>query len=87
MFYYKFVSDTPYCGTEEEHFEAFEEQPTEEELTEYADSFRADAINNFSYLINDWDGDEPTDEQMEEFESECSCTYTEISKEEYEENV
>ena len=36
MKYFKFVADTPYCGTEEERYLAFSDDVTEEELEEYA---------------------------------------------------
>jgi hypothetical protein len=39
MFYYKFITNTPYCGTEAEEYYAFDEKPTEQELEEIGDQF------------------------------------------------
>lgn len=95
MKYFKFTANTPYCGTEGEEYLAFPDGVTEKELEEYADELAHTQGENFEYLVFGWDADpvgdgemsqEEYDEQIDNFYADCSCEYTEVSEEEFEEN-
>jgi hypothetical protein len=94
MFYYKFTSGTPYCGTEIEYYHQFEEQPSAAELEEMSDEYTQQAYDSYSYLHSGWDGEnledmteEEAEEYMDDFYADCYCEYGEISEEEYNENA
>ena len=94
MKYYKFVSETPYCGTEQEYYHEFENEPTKEELEELADEYASWAYDSYSYLHSGWNNEnledmteEEAEEYMEDFRADCMCTYCEITEEEYKENT
>ena len=93
MKYYAFDADTEYCGTENTYYEAFTDEPTENELNEIAEEIRIENADSFEYLVFGWDYDpveegEMTEEEHEEaiddYRSSCTCTWREISQEEYE---
>lgn len=86
-YYYEFIAETPYCGTEVYHYEVFDHEPTDEELEEMADDFARDNGESFEYLITGWDGEDPTEEELAYYWEECCCYYRAITKEEYKENV
>ena len=94
MFYYKFTSGTPYCGTEGEHYVKSDEPLTQSDLEEMADEYREQAYEDYSYLHSGWNDEnledmteEEAEEYMDNFRADCYCEYEEISQEEYEENV
>ena len=87
MFYYKFTANTPYCGTDTEEYKAFEERPTEKELESIAEEICRNTAESFEYLINGWGGDDPTEEELENYYADCDSSYEEISQKEYEENA
>lgn len=94
MFYYKFTSGTPYCGTENEYYHQFEEQLSAAELEEMSDEYAQQAYDSYSYLHSGWDGEnledmteEEAEEYMDDFRADCYCEYEEISEEEYDENA
>lgn len=96
MKYYKFVADTPYCGTESTYYEAYETEPTEKELNETAADYCHDNAESYDYMVFGWDADpvgdgEMTEEeyadQMDDYYADCSCYWEEISESEYRENT
>ena len=93
MKHYAFDADTDFCGTENTYYEAFEHEPTEKELNEMAEEIRVENGASFEYLLFGWDYDpveagEMTeaerDEEIEDYYASCTCTWREISQEEYE---
>lgn len=94
MFYYKFTSGTPYCGTENEYYHKFEEQPSDDELEEMSDEYAQQAYDDYSYLHSGWNDEnledmteEEAEEYMDNFRADCYCEYVEISEDEYNENA
>ena len=54
MYYYHFVADTPYCGTEEHYFFEYETPLTTKEINEQCQEL---AIHNgecYFYLVSGW---------------------------------
>lgn len=86
MKYYKFVADTPYCGTENTFYEAYEKEPTEKELMETAADYNQQNAESYDYLVAGW-GEEPDEEELEWYYEDCTCYWEEISEEEYLENT
>ena len=91
MFYFKFIADTPYCGTENTDYRKFKERPTDAELDEMAEEFGQLNAESFEYLVTGWDDDyfEDEDEKAEAVENyyaDCYCFWKEITEEEFEEN-
>lgn len=89
MFYFKFTADTPYCGTENTGYRKFEERPTDAELDEIAEDFNALNAENFEYLVTDWDDEYFDDEDeraeaLDYYHNDCTCTWEEITEEEFE---
>lgn len=82
MKYYRFIAETPFCGTDQEHYVKFDQEPTEEELAICADGYREDVADSFEYLLDDEE-----EEERENFRADCTCDFEEITKEEYEENA
>jgi hypothetical protein len=86
MPYFRFTATTPYCGEEiTEYIEISEEELAS--VDEISSQLASDVADMF------WDGDEEDEYgtwsdgcyTQEEYYSECSCDYVEISKEEFEE--
>ena len=44
MFYFRFTADTPYCGTENTNYRAFEVRPTDAELDEMVEEYGEDMM-------------------------------------------
>ena len=86
MKYYKFTMNTPYCGTEETVYEAYEEDPTIEELNEKAEELSQLHAEGYEYLVAGW-GEEPSVEELDEYYADCSCDWEEVTREEYVESV
>ena len=96
MKYYKFVADTPCCGTENTYYLELEDSITDSELGDIAEEYNQENAESYEYLIFGWccdpveDGDmteEEYEEIMDNYYSDCTCTWEEISKEEYLENT
>ncbi len=94
MFYYKFTSGTPYCGTENEYYVKSAEPLSEGDLEALADEYAEQAYQDYSYLHSGWNDEnledmteEEAEEYMDNFRADCYCEYEETSREEYEENV
>lgn len=87
MKYYKFTCSNGYCGCDEDFYEALEDDV---DIDEYAQEV---LINQYAFYEPDgrfipyksW-GDEITDEEYDEYQSELCVDWEEITKEEYEEN-
>ena len=93
MRYYRFISDTPYCGTESYDYFSFENDPTNAELDELAQDLCHANANSYEYLVHGWNADpvgdgemteEEYEESIEQYYEDCSCTWEEITKEEFE---
>ena len=94
MKYYKFTSGTPYCGTENEYYHKFEEQPSSNELEEMSEEYAQQAYEDYSYLHSGWNDEnledmteEEAEEYMDDFRADCYCKWEEIDEKEYEENA
>lgn len=89
MKYYKFVADTPYCGTSMTTYEAYEKEPTEKELDDTAAELCQENAESYEYLVTGWDVDEDEDyeEELDFYYQDCTCTWVEISETEYRENA
>ena len=91
MFYFKFIAKAYYCGTEHEEYHQFDEKPRIDDLEEMADEIARANAEQYEYLVTGWNDDNYEDEDereqaLEWYYEDCSCTWEEISKEEFEEN-
>ena len=94
MFYVKFMYDTPYCGTDGEDYEAYEERPHNAELDEEAAERARINAESYEYLVSGWDDENfegLTEEEQEEavnnYYADCYGGWVEVTQEEYEENT
>lgn len=98
MRYIKFYGGTPFCGTDYEEYEAFEDNTTNEELdSESAERSYANANmyedleTDYSVYREDFDTKEAYDEAIaeasDEYYAECSGDWEEVSYEEFLENA
>ena len=85
MYYYKIESSGPYYGTEQVDYIESESELTPIDENEYDEDIREQLFNDFSYLINGWNEEDPTIEQYEDFKDNCEVYFSEITKEQYEE--
>lgn len=92
MFYYKFTASTEYCGTEHEEYHKFEIKPKADELEELAGEIAHENAEQFEYLVTGWDNENVEDMSEDEVEellnnyyADASCSYEEITKEQYDE--
>ena len=78
MKYYKLETSTPYVGTDETIliYSRNEIEIDEEEE-------KNNLFESYGYLINGWIGDDPTEEEEEEFKDSCTVEFTELTEEEY----
>lgn len=91
MYYFKFVADTPYSGTENTYYLEFLEYPTNAELTETAEEICRENAESYDYLVTGWNDDNFEDEDeaaeaVEDYYAGCNCIWEEITEEEFEEN-
>lgn len=82
MKYYKLETSAPYWGTEETHLICSENEIEIDEEEEKDNLFES-----YGYLINSWHGDDPTEEEEEEFKCYCSVELTELTEEEFHQYV
>ena len=94
MFYYKITVDTPYCGTNNEHFVTYKEEPTTAELDELAEELSRDNAESYEYLVSGWDdemfegmSEEERADELEEYYSSCDGRWEQISEEEWKEEM
>ena len=90
MFYFRFTANTPYCGTENTDYQEFETRPTDAELDEMAEEFCILNAEGYEYLVTGWNNDnfedeDEAEEALEDYRADCTGTWEEITKEEYEE--
>ena len=90
MFYFRFIADTPYCGTENTDYREFKERPTDAELNEMAEEFGQLNAESFEYLVTGWNDDnfEDKDEEtkaLDNYYADCEGKWGEITEEEYNE--
>lgn len=96
MRYIQFYGGTPFCGTDYEEYEAYEDTVTDNELDEEADE-RArmnaesyeDIENDYAIYPDDYDSEEEYEnacaEAYDEYYSESGGGWREVSEEEYKE--
>lgn len=77
--YYKLFTEAPIVGTDTTEVIASDD---EYEINE--GEIREDLYASYGYCIHGWCGDDPTEEEYEDFIAECTVELTEISKEEFE---
>lgn len=94
MKYYKFTADTPFCGTENTFYWCEENALSEQQLELLCKEYSYDNAEEFDYLVFGWDYDpveegemteEEYEQEMENYYSDCTCTWKEISEEEFNE--
>lgn len=86
MIYVKFTYDTPYAGTREYEYLAFPDDTPKVHLDLWAEEGAQDNGETFEYLVTGWEGDDPTEEELEDYYEGVTGRWEEISKEEWEEN-
>lgn len=79
MYYYHFIADTPYCGTEYHELLETKQLMTQKEIKEYCEDVRIQNAECYSYLETGWEDDWESEEQAEEYFSNCSCYCEEIT--------
>jgi hypothetical protein len=94
MKYYKFIAETPYCGTEMEDYRSFDYEPTEAELEEIADELCRENAESYEYLVSGWDDEnfegmteEEQQEEIDNYYADCYGGWKEITEEEFLENT
>lgn len=94
MYYVKFSYSTPYCGTNGEDYEAYEEQPTAKWLDEEAEERARRNAESYEYLVSGWDDEyfedlteEEQEEELNNYYADCDGCWEEVSEEEYLENT
>jgi hypothetical protein len=90
MFYFRFIADTPYCGTENTDYRKFEERPTDTELDEMAEEFGRLNAESYEYLLTGWNDENFEDPDaliaaLDGYYTDSTGTWEEITEEEYEE--
>lgn len=94
MKYYKFTADTPFSGTENTFYQCEENALSEQELESLCADYSRDNAEAFDYLVFGWDYDpveegemteEEYEQEMENYYCDCSCSWEEISEEEFNE--
>lgn len=92
MKYIKFTCSNGYCGCDEEFYETFNDDVTEDEIEDVGE----DLLNNLygfyepdDRFVNEEDFDTEEDylDACDEYSAECSVSWEEISKKEFEENT
>ena len=94
MYYFRFIAETPYCGTDIEDYCAWAKRPSNAELDEMADDFCRNNAEGYEYLVSGWNGEnfegmteEEREEEIANYYSDCYGSWEEITKEEFEENT
>lgn len=82
MKYYKLETSAPYCGTEGICLFSSKNEIEIDEGEEKNNLF-----DSYGYLINGWYGDDPTEEEEEEFKNDCYVELTELTEEEFNQYV
>lgn len=89
--YFKITFSNGYCGCDEEIYEEFD---TEKEAVDYAEEYLTSGWYSFyepDYRFigdeDDYDYEEEYLEAYEQYQEDCTYDITEITKEEYEEEI
>lgn len=94
MKYYKFTADTPFSGTENTFYQCEENALSEQELESLCADYSHDNAESFDYLVFGWNYDpveegdmteEEYEQVMEDYYCDCTCSWEEISEEEFNE--
>ena len=94
MKYYKFTADTPFSGTDYTFYQCEESPLSEQQLELLCEDYSRTNAEEFDYLVFGWnynpveEGDmteEEYEQEMENYYSDCTCTWKEISEEEFNE--
>ena len=78
MKYYKLETSAPYCGAEKIRIIYSKNEIEIDEEEEKNNLFES-----YGYLINGWCGDDPTEEEEEEFKNDCCVELIELTEEEF----
>lgn len=82
-YYYKFIADTPYAGTEEVFYQMYAgERPTIDYLDNEAEEFCRQNAESYKYLVAGW-REEPNEEDLNNYYADCTCYWEEITEQEY----
>lgn len=82
--YIKITAGTPYCGTEEEFFQVFDDDTSDEFINEIAEENRQDQAESFEYLgRGGWDEDWESEEAKDDYYADCYAEWVEMTKEEF----
>ena len=94
MKYYKFIAETPYCGTDAEDYHSFDYEPTNAELDAMAEDFCRENAEGYEYLVSGWDNEnfedlteEEQQEEIDNYYADCYGGWEEITEEEFLENT
>lgn len=94
MKYYKFTADTPFSGTDYTFYQCEESPLSEQQLELLCEDYARVNAEEFDYLVFGWnynpveEGDmteEEYEQEMENYYCDCSCSWKEISEEEFNE--
>lgn len=85
MRYIHFTGGNNYCGCDLDEYEKFDDI-TDKELDQYAEGLAQDNGESFEHVAIGWGEEFESEEEEEDYYSNCWCKWEEISKEEYEEN-
>lgn len=72
MYYYHFVADTPFIGTEHHYFLEFKKPLTQKEIDEQCEEFRIENAESYSYMA------EEDDYSENDYYDDCLCYCEEI---------
>lgn len=95
MRYVKFYADTYYCGTYSEDYFKYEDNVTDDKIEDDAAQYGADIADSYEYLAEqdidrddyatDDDYDAALQEATEDYRANCTYSWEEVTKEEYDE--
>ena len=74
MFYYKFTSGTPYCGTENDYYVKSAEPLSKGDLEAIADEYAEQAYQDYSYLHSGWNDENLEGMTEEEFREQIMAS-------------
>lgn len=86
MAYFEIIVDTPYCGTRQEEYIECESM---NEAVSIAEELCRNNAESYEYLVSGWDGEnfeDMSEEELEEYYSNCDWCVNEITEEEFLEN-
>lgn len=85
MYYYHFVADTPFIGTDSHYFLEFLTPLSQAGIDDQCEEYKIENAESYSYMVTGW-GEECTEEEMDDYYGNCSCYCEQITDpEEWEE--